>query len=746
MERLSALAGISIGTTQAIAPNIRSRAVWGAKSPEDALRRMLTGTDLEVIRLDSRTYRIVARKRPPKPLPAPAPEPEEPIPDIVVVATKRPQWRDVLGGSIEVVSFESPLGGSDQRGDVVALSAQLPSLSSTGLGRGRDKLFLRGIADSSFTGKSEATLGEYLGEARINYNAPDPGLLLYDLRRVELLKGAQGTLYGGGTLSGVLRLEPERPDLFASGGFVDLSGSSTAHGDPSRAIAGMVNLPISTGRAGVRLLGYQRVDGGYIDDAGRGLENVNRSRIGGGRAQLRVDLGIWQLDLLGTHQRIASADSNYAIASLPPLQRKSVLAQPSENSFSLVDAELHGSLDGLDIVSTTSTSRNNIEATYDATSIAGAPTAFVDDRRLRAFNHETRVSRSARNGTGWIIGASIYAQREVTTQQAGPDLVNLDGNFNTRRLDVSGFAQGSARRGQFLFTAGLRGSFARVRAQTDLALANGPTANNDHLRASPMAEIAWAGGQANVALSYREGWRSGGASIVQFPGALPDVPPGLYLVPFYPDHVRVLALNAGYSTGGRTPFSLQATLSGADWDRIQSASLDQRGFVYTANADNADLLNLDLSAGWKPSPPLEVRAGASLTRAFTDSFFEDSSGLFGSVGTVPSVPDVAGYAAVNWRRTLGDAWELGVESRLSYRGRSRLGLSGRTDPTQGKVVNANSAARLKHGGYAAVLEVENLTDDRSSLFGYGNPFTVANERQSTPARPRTVSLSLHAAF
>jgi hypothetical protein len=158
------------------------------------------------------------------------------------------------GGDVDVQRFASPLGAIDQQHDVSSLNQRIPSLSATALGPGRNKLFVRGIADSSFSGHSQATLGEYLGEARINYDAPDPGLLLYDVKQVELLKGPQGTLYGGGTLAGVLRIEPMRPDLARSAAFLDLSGSGLACGDPGYAAAGMVNLPVRSEVAGIRLL------------------------------------------------------------------------------------------------------------------------------------------------------------------------------------------------------------------------------------------------------------------------------------------------------------------------------------------------------------------------------------------------------------------------------------------------------------------------------------------------------------
>src|SRR3546814_3113341 len=57
-----------------------------------------------------------------------------------------------------------------------SILSRTASVSSTHLGPGRNKLFIRGIADSSFTGPTQSTVGQYFGDIRLSYNAPDPDL------------------------------------------------------------------------------------------------------------------------------------------------------------------------------------------------------------------------------------------------------------------------------------------------------------------------------------------------------------------------------------------------------------------------------------------------------------------------------------------------------------------------------------------------------------------------------------------
>ena len=94
-----------------------------------------------------------------------------------------------------------------------ALEARSVGFSSTHLGSGRNKLFIRGIADSSFSGPTQSPVGVYFDDVRTGYNGADPDLKLVDMHSVEILEGPQGTLYGSGALGGIVLLRPNKPDF-----------------------------------------------------------------------------------------------------------------------------------------------------------------------------------------------------------------------------------------------------------------------------------------------------------------------------------------------------------------------------------------------------------------------------------------------------------------------------------------------------------------------------------------------------
>src|SRR3546814_1055849 len=100
---------------------------------------------------------------------------------------------------------------------------------------------------------------------RLSYNAPDPDLRLYDIDNVEILEGPQGTLYGAGSLGGIIRVVPKAPDPRAMTVQAIAGLSITQHGDPGGDIAAIANLPVGEDGHALSLVGYMLTAGGYID-------------------------------------------------------------------------------------------------------------------------------------------------------------------------------------------------------------------------------------------------------------------------------------------------------------------------------------------------------------------------------------------------------------------------------------------------------------------------------------------------
>lgn len=186
--------------------------------------------------------------------------------EIVVTATKR-------SDSIQRVPISMQALGSDlleQRNaaDFASYASLLPSVSFKTLGPGRNEVYFRGISTGIGNVLPTAllpTVGVYFDEIPVT----TPGRMLdvhaYDIARVEALSGPQGTLYGASSLSGTLRIIPNKPnpDKFEAG--YDVQANKYGRGDFGGQFEGFVNIPLSE-RIAVRAVAFYTKEGGYIDN------------------------------------------------------------------------------------------------------------------------------------------------------------------------------------------------------------------------------------------------------------------------------------------------------------------------------------------------------------------------------------------------------------------------------------------------------------------------------------------------
>ena len=198
------------------------------------------------------------------------------------------------------------------------MSQEVPSLISSSLGPGRNRLFLRGIGDGPLNGFNQGSVAILLNEARLNYDAPDPDWALIDIDQVEILEGPQGPLYGTGALGGIVKVSTNRPDLARASAQLAVGLASTREGDLSNRQSAIVNLPLVTGALGVRVVAYRQDQAGWIDDVG-GARNSNRERLTGGRVRcVGIPFAPWTVDLTLAGQERSAADSQYVDGGLGP--------------------------------------------------------------------------------------------------------------------------------------------------------------------------------------------------------------------------------------------------------------------------------------------------------------------------------------------------------------------------------------------------------------------------------------------
>ncbi len=166
---------------------------------------------------------------------------------------------------------------------------QVPNLSLDGNTPSNRRLTLRGVRSAG-----EATTGLYYDETPLtgptgttqDAGSTTPDINLFDVSRVEVLRGPQGTLYGGGSMGGTLRVIFNKADTSEYAGAVEAQATTTKSGDAGFYAKGMVNVPLIQNKLGARLVLYREDRGGYVDSVPLGKDNINGSTSSGGRLML----------------------------------------------------------------------------------------------------------------------------------------------------------------------------------------------------------------------------------------------------------------------------------------------------------------------------------------------------------------------------------------------------------------------------------------------------------------------------
>jgi iron complex outermembrane receptor protein len=192
---------------------------------------------------------------------------DEGIPEIVVTASKRETTLQRIPASLSVVTSAE----LQQRGivNLESVLTDVPGVSLRTAGPGQTEIELRGL---SSTGGSAPTVGFYLDDIPLTppvssssgKTVVDPSL--YDLARVEVLRGPQGTLYGSGSLGGTVRLITNQPELDHFGGSANVDGSGTVGGNtPNGAANVALNIPLIDDIAALRVVVGDSYESGWID-------------------------------------------------------------------------------------------------------------------------------------------------------------------------------------------------------------------------------------------------------------------------------------------------------------------------------------------------------------------------------------------------------------------------------------------------------------------------------------------------
>ncbi len=347
-------------------------------------------------------------------------ETENPGGDIVVTATRREERLQDVPLSITAFTQEQ----LTEKGIVgyEGLARETPGIVLNKPTANFNNFTARGIATNGYNANLQSSVAIYIDELPVstigNTTVVDPNL--FDIERVEFLRGPQGTLFGSGSLSGAMRILTKSPDLnnFDRSALVDLglTGSDSLRQRYNL----MVNVPLVDDTLALRVVGFYRDEEGYLDNVGTGVKNSNTLVDYGGRAILLFKpTDRLSIRLLGSYENSDPKDSSLTSPSLGREKRVSDQPDRFTGKQTILNATIDYEFDFAQLTSSSTYSDFDqrfyvdLAGTFPAGSFPGAPIAFGLDADAfdKVFVQETRLASTLDGPLQFVVGGFYLNRR-----------------------------------------------------------------------------------------------------------------------------------------------------------------------------------------------------------------------------------------------------------------------------------------------------------------------------------------------
>jgi outer membrane receptor protein involved in Fe transport len=699
------------------------------------------------------------------------------IGEIAVTAQRRTQQLQEVPMSVSALSGETlvkmgALAFEDYARTVPGLNFE--SYGPTGL-RGVHNIIIRGI---SSTGGIASTYGFYLDETPVA--TVDPAL--YDIERVEVLRGPQGTLYGASSMGGTIKVITAKPDARAFGASTQLTLSDTHEGGENYGVNAMLNVPLSEDRLAFRLVGTYHDYEGYIDRISRLVppqnapvtENVDDEEAWSARAALRftpnerftADLSVQLQDVRVDNLPAFDLNLDRDLTQARDVQ------ELNDEEFSLYNLTLRYDFGSAELLSSTSyferEAIENRELTELVRLVFGPlanPTSLDSLATDEEFTQELRLSSSGERRLGWLVGV-YYKDRPkagwldfqaLDPTLPDPPVVNgnlITGHREVEQSELAAFGELSFRLTERLeAAAGLRWFDAEqelVNTESGLfaAGANNFSGSAEEDGTTPRFYLAYHASDDHLIYAQAaQGFRLGG---VNRPVPVPPCGPalaalGLTAAPQQFDSDSLW----NYEVGAKTDWfdhRMIANLSvfQIDWTDMQQTIPLSCGFNFTGNVGEATSRGAELELAYQPLPQLELRAMAAHIKAELES---DAPALGGQAGErVLHVPEWTFSASIDQSFDLTANWAGYVHVDYQWVDDAYDNFN-QNDPNQVRESYDLTNVRLgvQSERWNLTLFARNVFDERPILADIGD-IGVAGSRKVVTTRPRTIGLTVSMSF
>ncbi len=720
---------------------------------------------------------------------------------IVVTAEKRKSTVQKTPISITALS------GADLQAegvtDLVQVAQQVPGVSFKTSGPGQTEFEMRGLTS---TGGESPTVGFYLDETALTPPAMaqngkvviDPGL--FDLNRIEVLRGPQGTLYGASSMGGTIKLVTNPPDPHRFAAAAEAIGSDTSGGGFNHTLNAMLNAPLIADKAALRLVVTDKYVDGWIDrdvlspfplevnnSTSRGnvaaapvalrVAHSNWERLKGGRAallltpndRLKLNLGV-------LYQRITQGGPN--TIDVPPGNEVHYqpfdVSEPFRDAFTLVDLKAQYDFDSFQVVSATSNWERRQNQTQDISEamqfyiggFLGPPASFPfstaagglgagsisEDDATRQFSEELRVASTGDGPWQWLAGgyySHFHANSHVYSYYDGFAALFGTNNLadNHRALGVDQYALFGETSYQLpdhlKATVGARYFTYHSNSATSVSgvSANGTSATLFGLAANsgvtPKFNLAYIpNDDLTVYATVSKGFRPGGPNS--------PIPPPCTPAPtqFGPDSVW------SYEFGEKAKlFDSRVSVNGdvyyENWADVQQQVAPGCGYKYTTNAGKARAYGAELEVAVSPAQGWLLSQNVGYTHA-TNATTVPTAGVV-SGDRLLDVPQVTASTNLSFRHPLSDSLAFIARATNSYTSSIQdITYTRNTLPAYDLV---GARAGVETGRWSAMLFIDNLTNKKAYLSDTGAlSANISILNRVATNQPRTIGADLSVKF
>jgi outer membrane receptor protein involved in Fe transport len=638
--------GVQIFAPAEVVRGVTTRPVSGQLTPQAALARMLEGAGLSAsFGADGKTVTLTAAATPAS---AVGNEAYNQVEEVVVTVNKREEdVRKIASSVTAITGRQLDATGAQSFGDYLT---RTPGVQFNSAIPGYSTVTIRGVSTTTSIDVGQATTGVYINDIPLTEpfnSAGVPDVDPFDMDRVEVLRGPQGTLFGSATLGGAVNMVARKADPTRFGARIEGSLANVADsGDLSYTAKAMVNIPIIQDKLALRLVGSYRDTAGYLDNVGLGRKDTNGIDVTGGRASLE-----WRptdrisVSALGFYSKTDTADAFWSRRDLGERKRTSNLLEAFEAETKIFSLRGDFDLDFATLTVSGAHTQKNTTNHTDFTPTFGpifqnrsGPIALVAEREARGDLYEARLASKSGGAFEWLVGASYnHIETDLPSGAgftgaaalietlfsgrfgAGVGALAAPGDrFTDYTLAIDGVEQALFGEATWRFTPQWRvtagGRFFKTELK-NLTVQSGlfSLLSTGKVQSVQKGQSEEDGFNPKLSLTYEpdgdhmfyglisKGYRFGG------PNAIPQNPAYPSPASFGSDSLTNYEIGARTRLFDRT-LTLDATLFYIDWQDIQLLSVRGDNMAYATNVGAARNVGVDLMSDWRPTPNLTLTA------------------------------------------------------------------------------------------------------------------------------------------